>query len=114
MSYRFRFILTQFAVYGTTESYFSGSCRTEFLVEPTNTTDRRRQMGTIIGRPRKDGSKAFIAQIVIKRDGVIVHREVQTFDRKPVATTSRICRTSSRSRDRPGIPLRTRLRDTLE
>jgi integrase len=42
-------------------------------------------MGTIIGRSRKDGSKAFIAQIVIKKDGVIVHREAQTFDRKPAA-----------------------------
>ncbi len=42
-------------------------------------------MGTIIGRFRKDGSKAFTAQIVIKRDGVIVHREAQTVDRKPAA-----------------------------
>ena len=42
-------------------------------------------MGTIIGRTRKDGSKAFTAQIVIKKDGVIVHREAQTFDRKPAA-----------------------------
>ena len=42
-------------------------------------------MGTIIGRSRKDGSKAFTAQIVIKKDGVIVHREAQTFVRKPAA-----------------------------
>ena len=42
-------------------------------------------MGTIIGRSRKDSSKAFTAQIVIKKDGVIVHREAQTFDRKPAA-----------------------------
>jgi integrase len=42
-------------------------------------------MGTIIGRTRKDGSKAFVAQIVIKKDGAIVHREAQTFDRKPAA-----------------------------
>ena len=42
-------------------------------------------MGTIIGRSRKDGSKAFTAQIVIKKDGVIVHREAETFDRKPAA-----------------------------
>jgi len=28
-------------------------------------------MGTIIGRSRKDGSKAFTAQIVIKKDGVV-------------------------------------------
>jgi integrase len=42
-------------------------------------------MGTIIGRTRKDGSKAFSAQIVIKKDGVIVHREAETFDRKQAA-----------------------------
>ena len=42
-------------------------------------------MGTIIGRSRKDGSKAFTAQIVIKKDGVIVHREAQTFDRRQAA-----------------------------
>jgi hypothetical protein len=42
-------------------------------------------MGTIIGRTRKDGSKAFVAQIVIKRAGAIVHREAETFDRKQAA-----------------------------
>jgi integrase len=42
-------------------------------------------MGTIIGRTRKDGSKAFLAQITIKQGGVIVHRESETFDRKPAA-----------------------------
>jgi hypothetical protein len=42
-------------------------------------------MGTIIERSRKDGSKAFTAQIVIKKDGVIVHREADTFDRKQAA-----------------------------
>jgi integrase len=51
-------------------SYLEGQCRT---------------MGTIIGRTRKDGSKAFLAQIVIKKGGVIVHREAETFDRKPAA-----------------------------
>jgi integrase len=85
MSYRFRLFLTYFAVCGTTESYYSGSCRTEFLVEPINTAYWWRQMGTIIGRSRKDGSKSFTAQIVIKKDGVIIHREAQTFDRKPAA-----------------------------
>jgi hypothetical protein len=35
-------------------------------------------MGTIIGRTRKDGSKGFTAQIVIKKGGVIVHREAQS------------------------------------
>ena len=42
-------------------------------------------MGTIIGRTRKDGSKAFTAQIVIKKGGVIVHREAETFDRRQAA-----------------------------
>jgi hypothetical protein len=42
-------------------------------------------MGTIIERTRKDGSKAFTAQIVIKNDGAIAHREAQTFDRKQAA-----------------------------
>lgn len=42
-------------------------------------------MGSIIERPRKDGSKAFTAQIVIKKDGKIVHREAETFDRKQAA-----------------------------
>lgn len=42
-------------------------------------------MGTIIGRTRKDGSKAFMAQIVIKKAGAIVHRESETFDRKQAA-----------------------------
>jgi len=42
-------------------------------------------MGTIIARTRKDGSTAFSAQIVIKKAGVIVHREAQTFDRKQAA-----------------------------
>jgi len=67
MSYRFRLILLYFDACGTTASYFGGSCRT---------------VGTIIGRTRKDGSKAFTAQIVVKKGGAIVHREAETFDRK--------------------------------
>ena len=42
-------------------------------------------MGTVIGRTRKDGSKAFTAQIVTKKAGGIVHREAETFDRKQAA-----------------------------
>lgn len=42
-------------------------------------------MGSIIGRKRKDGSMAYTAQIVIKKGGVIVHREAETFDRKQAA-----------------------------
>lgn len=36
-------------------------------------------MGSIIPRKRKDGSTAYLAQIVIKAEGRIVHRENRTF-----------------------------------
>lgn len=39
-------------------------------------------MGTIRKRKRKDGSAAFLAQIVIKRDGRIIHREAKTHDQR--------------------------------
>jgi integrase len=42
-------------------------------------------MGTIIERTRKDGSRAFTAQIVIKQGGKIAHREAETFDRRQAA-----------------------------
>ena len=42
-------------------------------------------MGTIIGQTRKDGTAAYVAQILIKRKGQIAHRESQTFDRKQAA-----------------------------
>jgi integrase len=42
-------------------------------------------MGTIIARKRRDGSTGYMAQIVLKRKGAIVHREAQTFDRKQAA-----------------------------
>jgi integrase len=42
-------------------------------------------MGTITERKRKDGSIGFTAQIVLKQNGAIVHREAQTFDRKQAA-----------------------------
>jgi hypothetical protein len=89
MSYRFRLVLANFAICGATKSYSSRSCRTEFLVEPTDTTDWRRQMGTIIGRSRKDGSKAFTAQIVIKKDGAIVYREAHPTATKSLRRTTR-------------------------
>jgi hypothetical protein len=44
-------------------------------------------MGTKIGRTRKDGTTAYLAQILLKRKGKIVHRECQTFDRKQTAKT---------------------------
>src|ERR1043165_1069722 len=42
-------------------------------------------MGTIIGRTRKDGTATYVAQILLKRKGLIAHRESQTFDRKQAA-----------------------------
>jgi integrase len=42
-------------------------------------------MGTITVRTRKDDSKAYTAQIVIKQNGVTVHREAETFDRRQAA-----------------------------
>src|SRR5664279_5706832 len=42
-------------------------------------------VGSIIGRTRKDGTTAYLAQILIKRKGKIVHRESETFDRKQAA-----------------------------
>ena len=69
-------------------------------------------MGTIIGRTRKDGSKAFTAQIVIKKGGAIVHREAQTFDRKQAANAwivkreaeSKARAGSTRKKTRPSRP----------
>jgi hypothetical protein len=49
-------------------------------------------MGSIIERTRKDGSKAFIAQIVIKKGGAVIHREAQTFDRKQAANARTVKR----------------------
>src|SRR6202047_1677796 len=42
-------------------------------------------MGTIVARKRKDGTTAHLAQLVVKRNGLIVHREARTFDRKQAA-----------------------------
>ncbi|MGJ5032244.1 site-specific integrase [Bradyrhizobium sp. HKCCYLS2038] len=42
-------------------------------------------MGTIVERPRKKGGTAYMAKIIIKREGVTVLRETQTFDRRPAA-----------------------------
>lgn len=42
-------------------------------------------MGTIVARKRGDGTTAYRAQILRKKDGVIVWREAETFDRKEQA-----------------------------
>lgn len=43
-------------------------------------------MGTISARRRKDGSIGYTAQIRLKRAGVVIHNEAETFDRKALAT----------------------------
>jgi hypothetical protein len=40
-------------------------------------------MGTIVERPGEKGGKAFMAQIILKREDKVVHRETETFDRGP-------------------------------
>ena len=42
-------------------------------------------MGSIIERKRKDGTVAYMAQIMIMRDRKIVFRENRTFERRPAA-----------------------------
>lgn len=42
-------------------------------------------MGTIVARKRKNGTIAYMAKIILKREGEIVHRESETFDRRPAA-----------------------------
>lgn len=43
-------------------------------------------VGTIIERPRSNGSIAYLAQILLKSDGKVTHRESRTFDRKAAAS----------------------------
>jgi integrase len=42
-------------------------------------------VGTIVARPRKDKTTAYMAKIILKREGRVVHRESQTFPRRPLA-----------------------------
>lgn len=42
-------------------------------------------MGTILERTRKNGSKAYLAQIAIRKNGATVLRENRTFDRRAAA-----------------------------
>ncbi|RYE46180.1 MAG: site-specific integrase [Hyphomicrobiales bacterium] len=44
-------------------------------------------MGSIAARKRKDGTTGYTAQIVLKKDGAVVHREARTFDRRQAAAT---------------------------
>jgi len=42
-------------------------------------------MGTIVARKRKNGTTAYMAKIILKREGKVVYRESETFERKPAA-----------------------------
>jgi integrase len=42
-------------------------------------------MATIVPRKRKDGSIGYLAQIIVKRQGKVVHQESRTFDRRQAA-----------------------------
>lgn len=42
-------------------------------------------MGTIVPRRRKNGTTGYTAQIRLKRDGLVIHTESATFDRKALA-----------------------------
>lgn len=43
-------------------------------------------MGTITQRKRADGTSAFTAQIRIKKDGIVIHSEAQSFSKKALAS----------------------------
>lgn len=42
-------------------------------------------MGTIVARERGNGTTAYMAKIILKREGQVVHRETKTFDRQKAA-----------------------------
>jgi hypothetical protein len=43
-------------------------------------------VGTIVARRRSDGTTAYLAQIQIRREGIVVFRESKTFDRRQAAS----------------------------
>ncbi len=60
-------------------------------------------MATIRTRQRSDGSVAFLAEIRIKRDGTLVHRESRTFDRRALAKTWAESREKALAKTEPPI-----------
>jgi len=44
-------------------------------------------MGTIVTRPRKDNTTAYMAKIVRKSEGKVIYRETETFDRRAAAVS---------------------------
>ncbi len=76
-------------------------------------------MATIRTRQRRDGSVAFLAEIRIKRDGSLVHREARTFDRRAQASAwaearEKVLAKASPMPNRPRPLTRTTLRDILK
>lgn len=59
-------------------------------------------MGSIIARKRKDGTTAYLAQIVVKKSGGIVHRENKTFPAKREAAGWIARREEAIERELPG------------
>ncbi len=57
-----------------------------FLTVSTYSVLHCRTVGTIVPRKRKNGTIGYTGQIVIKRKGVIVHREAKTFDQQQAAS----------------------------
>lgn len=60
-------------------------------------------MGSIIERTRKDGSRAFTAQIVVKKGGAIVYPPVPAFYAKPSSLDEMVDHTLGRVLDLFGI-----------
>jgi integrase len=76
-------------------------------------------MATVRTRKRRDGSVAFLAEIRIKRNGTLVHRESRTFDRRALANAWAKSRERALAKDDPPAinprPLTsTTLRDVLK
>jgi integrase len=65
-------------------------------------------MATIRPRQRRDGSIAYLAEIRIKRDGRLVHRESRTIDRRRLATEW-TTRRESKLRKADALPKRNQL-----
>lgn len=56
-------------------------------------------MGTIVTRRRSNGTPAYMARIILKSQGKVIHREARTFDRKQAAQAW-IARRETEIRDR--------------
>lgn len=71
---------------------------------------RGQAMGTILSRKRKNGSTAYLAQIVMKSRGVVLHRENRTFTSKREAAGWIARREDELERD---VPIKRELKETV-